>query len=256
MAELIQDQAICIRAVDYSETSQVVTFYGRQHGKFAAMAKGSKRAKSSFGGPIERFAYGAVLASASESAQLATLREFEPRHDIVAGLSRQVQAAYACLLATELLGKLTQDHDGHPRLYDSYLSFLQEVAQRALAPREAQGEIRKEVLVLLVVFQLSLLAEIGLRPVFDRCVNCGFAYQPQWPRVYFSSFSNGLVCRDCEASFLDRVELAKPMVVSLADRRHLLKAPLAQVQAAEGVLIGHFTHLLHHRPRAAKFVLA
>ncbi len=253
---LIQDQAICVRAVDYSETSQVVTFYSRQHGKFAAMAKGAKRAKSSFGGPIERFAYGLVLASASESAQLATLREFEPRHDIVAGLSRHVYASYCCLLATELLGKLTQEHDGHPKLYDSYLSLLQEVAQRALAPREDQGEIRNEVLALLIVFQLSLLAEIGLRPVFDRCVNCGFNYNSQWSRIYFSSFSNGLVCRDCEAAFLDRVEISQGVVASLADRRHLIGVPLSQLQAAEGVLIGHFTHLLHHRPRAAKFVLA
>ncbi|MBM4027044.1 MAG: DNA repair protein RecO, partial [Planctomycetes bacterium] len=40
---LTKDQAICLRTVDYSETSQVVTLFARQAGKVRAIAKGSKR---------------------------------------------------------------------------------------------------------------------------------------------------------------------------------------------------------------------
>ena len=54
----IKDKAICLRAVNYSETSQVVTLFTRDHGKIAAMAKGSRRAKSSFDGAIEVFSFG------------------------------------------------------------------------------------------------------------------------------------------------------------------------------------------------------
>ena len=45
---LTNDHGICIRAVDYSETSQVVTFFARQTGKVPLIAKGAKRQKSSF----------------------------------------------------------------------------------------------------------------------------------------------------------------------------------------------------------------
>ncbi|MHC4433863.1 MAG: DNA repair protein RecO, partial [Planctomycetota bacterium] len=47
---LTKDMAICIRAVDYSETSQIVTLFARDTGKIGAIAKGSKRPKSKFDG--------------------------------------------------------------------------------------------------------------------------------------------------------------------------------------------------------------
>ncbi|MHC4155757.1 MAG: DNA repair protein RecO, partial [Planctomycetota bacterium] len=55
---LTKDEAICIRAVDYSETSQIVTFFTRANGKVGAIAKGSKRPKSAFDGAIEVFSHG------------------------------------------------------------------------------------------------------------------------------------------------------------------------------------------------------
>ena len=74
---LIKDTAICIRAVDYSETSQIVTFFARAAGKISAIAKGSKRPKSAFDGPIEIFSYGKIVFSDSNKEKLATLTEFE-----------------------------------------------------------------------------------------------------------------------------------------------------------------------------------
>ena len=57
----IKDTAICLRAVNYSETSQVVTLFTRDHGKVAAMARGSRRTKSSFDGSIEVFSLGEAM---------------------------------------------------------------------------------------------------------------------------------------------------------------------------------------------------
>ena len=72
-----KDLAICLRAVNYSETSQVVTLLARDTGKIAAMAKGSRRPKSAFDGAIEPFSYGQVMFAASEAHdKLATLTEF------------------------------------------------------------------------------------------------------------------------------------------------------------------------------------
>ena len=118
---LTNDQAICIRTIDYSETSQVVTFFARQTGKVPVIAKGAKRQRSSFGGPIEIFSYGGVVFSDSGRDKLATLAEFEP----VAGvanysvLSADIFAMNCCLLAAELVNVLIKDYDPHPGLFDS-----------------------------------------------------------------------------------------------------------------------------------------
>ena len=74
---LINDCAICVRAIDYSETSQVVTFFARQAGKVTLMAKGSKRTRLSFGGPIELFSCGKMVYSDSGRDKMGTLAEFE-----------------------------------------------------------------------------------------------------------------------------------------------------------------------------------
>jgi len=240
---LIKDQAICIRAHDYSETSQVVTFFARDHGKVAAMAKGAKRPRSPLGGPIEMFSYGQLVLADNPNARLATLTEFLPRFDVVRGLSGKVSAYHASLLATELLDKLTQDRDPHPGLHDGFLRFLQEVpAHPAVLPS-------------LIGFQWVLLKEVGLQLVLDACVNCRAPYTKTWPACYFSSTANGLVCRDCEGAFADRLSLAPHTAQALTqmDRLKIMDRPA--LQATERLLIGHFTHLLHHRPKAAEYVI-
>ena len=73
---LDKDIAICLRKTDFSETSQVVTFFTRDAGKLGAMAKGARRKKSSFDGAIELFTYGEIVYSQKESAKMATLTVF------------------------------------------------------------------------------------------------------------------------------------------------------------------------------------
>ena len=52
-----KDQAVCIRMIDWSETSQIVALLTREHGVLRGLAKGSKRmspsAISRFSGGIE-----------------------------------------------------------------------------------------------------------------------------------------------------------------------------------------------------------
>ncbi|MHC4289795.1 MAG: DNA repair protein RecO, partial [Planctomycetota bacterium] len=159
----IKDTAICLRMVNYSETSQVVTLFTRDSGKVAAMAKGSRRAKSSFDGPIEVFSFGEVMFIIKESGgQLATLTEFDqqPRFRL---LSQNLNALNAALFAAELTEKFLEDHDPHPDLFDKYIKFLETIQRE---------ENHANRLAWLILYQLRLLEEIGVAPVLDTCVNC------------------------------------------------------------------------------------
>ena len=239
----IKDLGTCIHAIDYSETSQVVTFFTRDHGKVGAMAKGSRRPKSAFGGRIELFTYGDMVLVDSPNAKLATLTEFQPRFDVVSGMSSRLSAYHCALLATELLDRLTEDRDPHPGLYEEFLQFLQEVLAS------------QEVLAVLIRFQWALLRQIGLQPVIDRCANCQTPFTTTWPEGYFSSLANGLVCRDCEGAFTDRVSLPTPAAQALTSADRQVAADAKTLMAIERLLVGHFTNLLHHRPRTADYVL-
>jgi len=250
---LTKDLAICIRAVDYSETSQVVTFFTRAAGKIGTIAKGSKRPKSAFDGPIEIFAHGKIVFSDSNKEKLATLTEFEPARGQTGfiALRSNLFVLNCCLLAVELLNNLTHDYDPHPGLFDSFLEFLQNANEQA-------GDNNKHgMLTLLILFQLSLLKEVGLQPVLDCCANCKTQHAARSTQyeVYFSSSANGLVCRDCEVSFQDKIRLTHRAAASLSNLKHIADSDTKTVNEIEKVLIHHFTELIGRPPKMAKHIL-
>jgi DNA repair protein RecO (recombination protein O) len=239
---LTKDTAICIRSIDYSETSQIVTFFTRATGKIGAIAKGSKRPKSTFDGPIEIFSHGKIVFADSNKEKLATLTEFEQQPGLI-GLRNNLFALNCRLFGAELLNSLTHDYDPHPDLFDSFLQFLQNISESQITSHE---------LSLLILFQLTLLSEIGLQPILNYCVNCKTTFEH---RVYFSSSANGLICRDCEASFPDKIRLTRNAANCLANVKLIAESQEETLNEIEKVLISHFTELLGRKPKMAKYIL-
>jgi len=255
---LTKDLAICIRAVDYSETSQIVTFFTRATGKISAIAKGSKRPKSAFDGPIEIFSYGKIIFADSNKEKLATLTEFESAYGGpgLVGLRSDFFALNCCLFAAELLDKLTHEYDPHAELFDSFLQFLQNAQE---------NKNKHQMLALLILFQLGLLKEVGLQPILSYCVNCKSQHailpsseakgrNTQY-EVYFSSTANGLICRDCEASFPDKIRLSRDAAACLSDLKQIAESREKTLNEIEKVLVHHFTELLSRVPKMAKYIL-
>ena len=75
----VTDDAVCIRQWDWSETSQTVSVFAREHGLLRGVAKGSKRENSRFSGGLEVLTRGEVMAIVKPTAEMANLdRENEP----------------------------------------------------------------------------------------------------------------------------------------------------------------------------------
>ena len=245
---LTKDTAICIRALDYSETSQIVTFFTRAAGKIGAIAKGAKRPKSPFDGPLEILSYGKIVFSDSNKEKLAILTEFE-QQPTFAGLAGNLFALNCSLLTAELLNKLTDEHDPHPQLFDSFLQFLKNISQQ---PANRQ---RRDSLTLLILFELTLLREAGLQPVLNACVSCKNGSNSNWPQSFFSSSAHGFLCRDCEGGFADKIGLTAPAANALSNLKVIANTDEKVLNEIEKVLIYHFTEITRRPPRMAKYVL-
>ena len=245
---LTKDVAICIRAVDYSETSQIVTFFARAAGKITCIAKGSKRPKSAFDGTIEVFSHGKIVFSDSAKDKLVTLTEFEQQPALIS--PDNLFALNCALFAAELVNHLTDEYDPHPELFDSFLQFLQNLHDQQAINNKQPG-----ALVLLILFQLTLLKEVGLQPILNACVNCKNRFSIRWPGSYFSSSANGLVCRDCEANFTDKIRLTIAAANCLSNLKLIAESKEETLNEIEKVLVYHFTELLGRRPKMAKHIL-
>ena len=244
---LTKDRAVCVRATDFSETSQVVTLFARLSGKIRAMAKGSKRAKSAFDGPVEPLSVGDIIFTGARKEKLATLTEFH-QQPVRGKLRRNLFALNSALFAAELLDRLTEEYDPHITLFDHFAQFLQDIEAGQV------GGERRDILVRLILLQLVLLNEVGFRPTLSACSNCRRPVGADWKEGYFSPSANGLVCRDCEMSFPDKIRLSTRALNCLTELKRLGNADERVLDEIERLLIRHFTEILGHRPKTAAYV--
>src|SRR5438445_13694827 len=118
---LSHDRCICLRKVEYSETSQILTLFGRGHGIMRVIAKGAhrttKQGASKFGGGIDLLDLGQAVFTLDLEKQLGTLTEWTLQ-DGHLGLRNNLRAVYLSQYAAELVSLLIEEHDAHPELFD------------------------------------------------------------------------------------------------------------------------------------------
>lgn len=156
-----KDQAICIRHLDWSETSQIVALLTEQHGKVRGIAKGSKRMSpgtiARFSGGIELLTTGQIVAASRRGADLATVTEWdlqEPHWHLRENLDAQRVALYA----TDVTNAMLPDLDPHPAVFAAMDQLLRQLKK---TDRHATALLR---------FQWALLEDCGFRLQLDEDV--------------------------------------------------------------------------------------
>lgn len=254
---LERDRCICLRKVEYSETSQILLLFGREHGLLRVIAKGAHRktkvGASKFGGGLDLLDVGDAVFTFDPARELNTLTEWDLREGHL-GLRRSLRAVYLAQYAAELAALLFQEHDAHPTLFDAFLAMLPELA----TPRAEETFLN---------FQLDLLRESGYLPELTACAECGLP-AGDYDLAYFSPARGGVVCRNCEGRVTDRVAfdlrllrlmqgvLKLPRVNgagSLAQR--LPRLTRHQTDPINRLLSDHVQHTLGRRLRLTQYVL-
>src|SRR5579864_360275 len=191
---LVRDRCICLRKIEYSETSQILTLFAREHGITPVIAKGAHRrtkaGASKFDGGIDLLDVGDAVFSHDVARELIPLTEWALREGQLE-LRKNLRGIYLGLYAAELVGRLIQEHDPHPELFDRLERTLPELATN----RREQS---------FLVFQLDLLRESGYLADLRVCASCSGSAEGA---ACFSSDRGGVICRNCEPLTPDRAEL-------------------------------------------------
>lgn len=167
------DQAICIRQWDWSETSQTVSLFCREHGMLRGLAKGARRERSSFSGGIDMLARGEIVAVTKPDRELQTLTQwtllqiFRRPHD-------ELETNLYALAMAELIQRFLPPLEPHEALFDAMLSSLERLEE---GERPAPEFLR---------FFFTLLRETGHEPRTD-------AGEIPPARLAFSATDGGIV---------------------------------------------------------------
>lgn len=165
MAGGVSDQGICLRVWDWSETSQTTLLLTREHGLIRALAKGSKRPRSTFSGGLEPLTRADLTVILKPGAELATLTSWDLT-EVFPAVRRSLRAFYAGAYFAELVPIGLSDRDPHPRVFDALLSSLRMLGTQ---PDDAGA---------ILALQWVLLSEAGYQIDVERDVASGRALQP------------------------------------------------------------------------------
>lgn len=150
-----------LHSYPFRETSLIVEFFTRSHGRVGVMAKGARRAKSSLRGAL--MAFQPMQLTWSGKSELKTLHgaDWEAGHLQLQGL--QLICGF---YVNELLLKLVPREDPHEGLYEAYEQAIHALRDGAKPAR------------LLRRFERELLREVGYELLLERDVD-GQPVQPQ-----------------------------------------------------------------------------
>lgn len=180
MSELYGDVGVVLRTYKLREADRIVVIHTENHGKVRAVAKGVRKTRSKFGARLEPMSH--VRLQLVRGRDLDIVRQAEsvdPLSPLLSSLERTSQA----MAVLEAVDQLSIESEPDPHLYRMLVGALRSIAERP-AP------------VTVAAFYLKVLAAAGVRPVVDRCVNCG---SEDAELVAFDTAAGGTVCRSCRS---------------------------------------------------------
>jgi DNA repair protein RecO (recombination protein O) len=227
-------EAVVLRSIRYGEADRIVHLYSATRGRIGAIAKGSRRPKSRFGGRLEPFFR-------------LDLVLYEGRGELFTVTGASTLDGHGRLRSNgPALGAAGRACDAVLRLLDAAEPNLPayNLLCRYLALLDQPGQPRAISLEVALSFRLKLALVAGFAPELASCADCGEAEH----LAGFSGASGGVVCASCEAgSFALNEEAHRFMVEALA--KPLIEAPAAeppalrQVERAVGETLEHHAHV-------------
>ena len=174
-------EGVILRRRNIGEADTIFTVFSPTEGKFDAVAKGVRKARSHMRGHLEPLTRSKLLL-----AQGRTLDVFTQAETITGyrTLREDLERCGAAVYCAELVVRFTAERQEHRELYELLVDVLD-----ALDARAPLHTVR--------YFELQLLGLMGYEPQLDVCALC--ARRLPEADVLLSASAGGFVCADCRA---------------------------------------------------------
>jgi DNA repair protein RecO (recombination protein O) len=239
-------EAVVLRSIRYGEADRVLHLYSSTRGRVGAIAKGSRRPRSRFGGRLEPF-FRLDLVLHEGRGELATVTAASTL-DGYPRLRESGPALDAAGRGCDAVLRLFDAAEANPAAYNVLCRYLAMLDGRESVDGNGSGDGAAGLGVALA-FRLKLALAAGFVPELASCVRCGEADG----LVGFSGAAGGVVCGACEGGAFELSGEAHRFMVEalgapLAAAPPAGKGALRQVERAISETLEHHAHV---RLRAA-----
>ena len=176
-------EALVLRAVDFSNTSRIVTFLTPDRGRLACLATGARRPKSPLNVLLDTFNRLELVYYWKDGRAVQKLAEaslLEAFSGIKADLEKTMFGAFGL----ELAGKVAHENEPSERLFATLVHGLHGL-------NAWEGDIRHHA----AWQSMQLLIEAGFEPALTHCAECG----KELAIAKGFKFLGGAVCANCPA---------------------------------------------------------
>lgn len=170
-------EGIVISEYPFEETSKIIKVFTRV-GIVDIIAKGAKKLKSPFFSVTSKLSYGVFNITYKENG-LSKLLDADILNDYRNIKKDIVKTSYATYI-TELTNKVYK-HESSSSIYDLYVQVLNKISEGY------------DPLIITNILRLKLLDHLGIKPIIDRCVECGNTADI----ATISSYYGGYICKNC-----------------------------------------------------------
>ena len=154
---LFRETGVVLRTYKLGEADRIISMMTEGHGKVRAVAKGVRKTRSKFGARLEPTSHIAVQLHEGRNLDLVTqvesVDQFTALRDDLDSLRRAVNML-------EVVDQVAQEGEPDPKLYRMLVGALRTLADTGNP-------------LVVPAFFWKVLAHDGVRPVTDRCVECG-----------------------------------------------------------------------------------
>ncbi len=212
-------EAVVLRAVNYRDTSKIVTFYTKRYGKMSAIAKGVRNPRSKFGSLLQPLNYLQIVFYRRENREL----QYISSSDFVRyfkSLTSDVDRLSIAMSLVEITNRVMHDEEENEKVFDLLVDSLSALDGADASPRNT-----------FVHFGINLSIGLGFTPNFSNCLICRKPIDlEREQKVYYVIEKGAPVCEKCSANLNEGFLLSSSALLVLRSFVRLSPAAVAKAK--------------------------
>ncbi len=206
---LYKTRGIVLRTHKLGESDRIITILTNHYGKIGAVAKGVRKTKSKFGSRLEPFTHVDLVLYKGRNLDIVTQAEIINAFSGIRDNFDRITYGSAML---DLVNKVSVEGERDIALYNLLLKSL-DVLSRA----------KKNFRLLLIAFDIKLMAISGFMPKLGHCALCK---KKPGAKLHFSFEWGGIICDECSPADKNSI-IATPTAIETLSR--LIRLPLNNI---------------------------
>ncbi len=170
-------EGIVVSEVSFEDTSKIINIFTK-NGIIGVIAKGAKRLKSPFFSVTSKLSFGVFNIYYKEKG-LSKLVDADILNDY-RNIRKDIKKISYATYISELVVQVYK-HESNKNIYDLFVISLDKI-NKGYDP-----------MMIMNILRLKLLNYLGIRPVIDKCIECGNTSDI----VTISSYKGGYICKNC-----------------------------------------------------------